>query len=399
MALTYEDSTLARVTTAVSSITTSFTITSANLIVVGTSIRSATDANRPVTGITYNAAALTKVREDNNDVGDFTTGIWYRVNPSTGANNVVTTCTGSINLNLVHIPMGLIGADTSNPVDSTGATSVDATGSSTSASVSVTTVNNGAWIVDVIYAKVDAGITVGTAGHTQRQNSNGSASNDSSALGTYDKTTAGIQAVTWTWGATDSYIMSACSFRASATTTIVPAMTSIGRIPNRYVGPTALRNMFRYAQPRYVNNAVVTAVLSGTVTASINETDIVAGGKTIILTLSGSTWVSAGATFDAQRANIIAGLTSAQSEANGWNAVVKALQTVGGVVQTSSTVVTITLDAQATYDITSTETITVTIPGSAVNSGGAIVAAPTFTVSASGGVTIFNSTLAMMGVG
>lgn len=37
--------------------------------------------------------------------------------------------------------------------------------------------------------------------------------------------------------------------------------------------------------------AIVAAVLSGTVTASITEADIVTGGKTIILTLSGDTWV------------------------------------------------------------------------------------------------------------
>jgi hypothetical protein len=123
--------------------------------------------------------------------------------------------------------------------------------------------------------------------------------------------------------------------------------------------------------------------LTGTVTTA-TETDIVTGGKTIILTLTNDTWVVAGGTFDGQRQNIIDGLTSAQSEGTGWNAVVKALQGVAGVVRTSDYVVTITLDAQATYNITATETITVTVPATALSFGVAAVATPTFHVTAAG---------------
>lgn len=122
------------------------------------------------------------------------------------------------------------------------------------------------------------------------------------------------------------------------------------------------------------------AALTGTATSSITEDDIVAGGKTIILTLTGDTWVASGATFNAQRQNIINGLDSAQAEAAGWDAVVKATQGVAGVVRTSDTVVTITLDAFASYNITAQETITATIPSSAITGGGGMVASPTFTV-------------------
>lgn len=142
----------------------------------------------------------------------------------------------------------------------------------------------------------------------------------------------------------------------------------------------------------------VTAAITGTITSSATESDIVTGGKTIIITLTGDTWVvAAGSAFDNQRDEIISGLDSAQSEANGWDAVVKAGQGVAGVVRTSDTVVTITLDAFASYDITATETITVTVPSTAVAGGVAIVATPTFTVSAvaAGGVRH----LALLGVG
>ena len=51
------------------------------------------------------------------------------------------------------------------------------------------------------------------------------------------------------------------------------------------------------------------------------------------------------------------------------------------MVRTSDTVVTITLSASGTYDITAQETITVTVPATAVAGNVAITATPTFTVS------------------
>ena len=140
-----------------------------------------------------------------------------------------------------------------------------------------------------------------------------------------------------------------------------------------------------------------TAAITGTITASVTEADIVAGTKTLIITLSGDTWIAAGAgSFDLQRGEIIAGVTSAQSEATGWNLVPKVLQSLGGVVRTSDTVVTITWDAFPTYDITATETITVTVPSTALVGAQAIVATPTFTVAA---VISYIQTTAMMMMG
>lgn len=135
----------------------------------------------------------------------------------------------------------------------------------------------------------------------------------------------------------------------------------------------------------------VQAVVTGTATAGITEADIVAGGKTIIITLSNDTWIAAGAgSFDLQRDEIIAGLDSAQSEALGWDLQVKALQSLGGVVRTSDTVVTVTLDASALYNITATETITVTVPSTALLGGVAnVVATPTFTVIQAGGAATY----------
>jgi hypothetical protein len=149
--------------------------------------------------------------------------------------------------------------------------------------------------------------------------------------------------------------------------------TPIGGITDGFNGSAPDRGAFE--------SPAVSAALTGTATANITEADIVTGGKTIILTLTNDNWVAAGATFDAQRQNIINGLTSAGIEGAGWNAQVKAALAVGAVVRTSATVVTITLSARPLYNITQSETITATIPQSAILGIDAIVASPTFTVS------------------
>lgn len=86
--------------------------------------------------------------------------------------------------------------------------------------------------------------------------------------------------------------------------------------------------------------------------------------------------------FDDIRQAIINGIDSAQAEGTGWDAVVKAGLPVTAVVRTSDTVVTITLPAFASYDITADETVTATVPAVAVASVLPIVATPTFSITA-----------------
>lgn len=140
--------------------------------------------------------------------------------------------------------------------------------------------------------------------------------------------------------------------------------------------------LYGYAARPYAgfSPAAANVVLSGTITGAL-ESDIVAGGQTIILTLANDTWVSSGATFNAQRQNIIDGLDSAQSETTGWNNEVRDKEVVTAVARTSDTVVTITLSASSAYSISSDETITTTIPATALTGGNALVASPAFTVT------------------
>ncbi len=126
-----------------------------------------------------------------------------------------------------------------------------------------------------------------------------------------------------------------------------------------------------------------TAVTTGTAVAGgVLESEIVTGGQTIILTLTGGTWAASGATFDAQRQAIINGLTAAEAEAGGWNATVKPAMVVTNVVRTSASIVTITLPAVAGYQITVNENVTPTIPTAALaDVYEAVVAAPNVVVT------------------
>lgn len=151
----------------------------------------------------------------------------------------------------------------------------------------------------------------------------------------------------------------------------------------------------------------VSITIAGTALNTFKEWDVVSGARTIVVTLigdwgrsgwgegpwsqSGDTWVAAGATFEAQRQAIINGLDSAGSDVNGWNAEVRDKILVASVVRTSSTVVTIILPVIPHYDITSDETITVTIPGAALTGGSGAAATPTFSITADVLPTVTNN--------
>ncbi len=75
------------------------------------------------------------------------------------------------------------------------------------------------------------------------------------------------------------------------------------------------------ASPTFaVTAAVGSASVSGTIIPSVVEGEIVAGGKTLILTLSNETWDAAIGADNAQTTDLINGIDSAQSEATGWDA-------------------------------------------------------------------------------
>jgi hypothetical protein len=138
-------------------------------------------------------------------------------------------------------------------------------------------------------------------------------------------------------------------------------------------------------RPRLVvTHASPSAAITGTIGDGATEQEVRDGDGTIIVTLTGTTWVADGATFNAQRQNIIDGLDAADAQTNGWNAEVRDEIGVSSVVRTSGTIATITIAAAdvTAYQITTNESITVTVPSTAVASGGVITASPTITITA-----------------
>ena len=133
------------------------------------------------------------------------------------------------------------------------------------------------------------------------------------------------------------------------------------------------------ATPTFQVTPVVTAVLTGTLADDATEDQIVAGGETLIITLDADTW---DATVGADNAITTALINGLDGDGTEWDTEVKANMDFNDVVRTSDTVVTITLGAEAGYDISTAETITATVPASAlVTSSSAVVATPTFQVT------------------
>lgn len=115
-----------------SSITTSFTVGAGANFIMG-QVAWAGPSGRTVSGITYAGAALTQVTSAalivSASLGEQGIDQWYRVSPSTGANNMVSTLT-STTYNLIHGFESASGVDTSTPLG----TASTGTGTSTSAS-------------------------------------------------------------------------------------------------------------------------------------------------------------------------------------------------------------------------------------------------------------------------
>ena len=122
--------------------------------------------------------------------------------------------------------------------------------------------------------------------------------------------------------------------------------------------------------------------VSGTCVPTCAESQVVTGGRTIILTLNTGKWIPAGILFDAVRTAIRTGIDSAQAEAAGFDARKTTLIPLANIVRTSGKVVTITLASDAGYSIAvASEVITVTVPYAAIEfCKSNVVATPTFTI-------------------
>jgi glucose/arabinose dehydrogenase/chitodextrinase len=142
----------------VNSISWSHTVTnngSNTVLIVGGVSRDGTDSRRPVIGITYNGVNLTRVREDDEPVNNVYSSLWYLVNPAPGPHTITITYAGAVT-EAFGMAASFTGVDQNAPIDAS-AGSVQSSGMTIS--TSITTVSNGALILDAQYAGADGSIT------------------------------------------------------------------------------------------------------------------------------------------------------------------------------------------------------------------------------------------------
>jgi len=196
------------------------------------------------------------------------------------------------------------------------------------------------------------------------------------------------------WAKVTALLNSTNMVRTSDTvlTITLPATATYNISSNQTIGLTIPISTLTYASAPVAASSslqikAVTATISGTVISSPPiKNDIIAGSKTIIVTLANDTWASDVVTDAAKRAALIAGL-AVGTEPLEW-AKVTALLNSTNIVRTSSTVLTITLPATSGYNITATQTVTLTIPAAALSSGIACPATPGFDITTDRNATL-----------
>ncbi len=377
--------------------TTSSSANTTGIIVVGIETRN----GRSVSSVTYGGDSLTKIIHSQPGA-DIRTELWYRLLPKSGANDVVVTISASDYKIVTAVTYTYVSGIGNN---NTGGVSTDTVAT---AQMSITGAT-GQLFVDIIGLQNDNDGLAPNGSQTEIANIR-----ETGIARSAMSSKPGAASTTTDWSWTGNRAWAGCvvglvprtslidKFSASADATFTAGhpypsgdatdyTVQAGDILTagtlyywrvRSIDPLGSNTYGAWATTRSFTVGGA-AVVTGTFVPSVTEADVVTGGKTTIITLTGDTWIAAGAgSFDLQRDEIIAGIDSAQSEATGWDLVPKATQLVTGVVRTSDTVVTITWDAFATYNITANETITITVPGTALTGGNSIVATPTFQITA-----------------
>jgi len=152
-----------------------------------------------VSGVKYNNVAMTKAVERND--GDYLNcQLWYLVNPSTGANDIVATHTVTGTMKVFGV--SFTGANTSSVVDVTGN---ETNGSGTDPSLAVTTNNANSYLIDVVTVNGTSTLSVG-ANQTAIADLNG---NSHQAAASYEAGGA-AGSYTMSWDIVESRTSSHC---------------------------------------------------------------------------------------------------------------------------------------------------------------------------------------------
>lgn len=169
------------------------------LLVVAISVGATTSPN--CSGVTYNGSAMTLLGSARS-TSTIQATLWYLLNPSTGANTISATVTGTGNLTANGAATSYYNVKQSAQPDAVAGN----IGSSSVATLSVTTVADNSWVVGFVTAN---GVTTPVAALTSRQtfnNSGGTVFKSNLQDNNGPKTPAGAITVNWTgtlsaWGA------------------------------------------------------------------------------------------------------------------------------------------------------------------------------------------------------
>ena len=114
------------------------------ILIVGVAVQIDAGDVPDVTGVTYNSVALTKIAEKIYLIYE-SVELWYLLNPDEGTHNVVVTLASATDKGIGAGAITIDGAKQQAPeVNNT------ANGNSTTASVSITTLTDNAWIIDAV---------------------------------------------------------------------------------------------------------------------------------------------------------------------------------------------------------------------------------------------------------
>lgn len=210
MAIAYDSS--AKGTTATSSLTFSHTCSGSDLILFVACRFYQTDK---ITGVTYNGTAMTLANKRQDNAGNNCyIYLFYLVNPSTGANNVVVSASATPNIQMCAASASYTG------VSQTGQPDSNTNKSSTSATMTMTTtvVASNCWLVG---ATSNFRATSASTGTTNRQQVAGDPFTISDSNGTVG---TGSQSLVWTQSDGTISAQTIASFSPATGVTFIPTI-------------------------------------------------------------------------------------------------------------------------------------------------------------------------------
>lgn len=190
------------------SVTFAHTISgSDNILLVGGFVNHATT---DVTGVTYNAAALTQIGTGQNIQSNIRLRLYGIINPSSGANNIVVSLGGSIYSSWVST--SYTGVSQSGLPSNVAQASQSGT---TSQSIAITTATGNNWVAGSM-SRAGGGVMSGSGGTTIREQDGGS----QAAMGDEGPNAAGSVTVTWGAAGSDNSGGIVCELVEASTTTV-----------------------------------------------------------------------------------------------------------------------------------------------------------------------------------